>query len=243
MLKDKDQRMMFFSVLAIALITVFSLTALAEEDQRILEYGGFSYIIDESYFSYYDNSITITGCNMNTTHLIIPPALETDAGLLHVSGISNIREEWPVEMTSLELPSTVLHIEGNPWERCDQLKSIEVVAENPIFESVNGCLYNRKEKSLVCCPNGVDSITIKEGTLKIENMALGRRLNLKYVRIPKSLIIIDGVPVYDRPDYFMEEYNAQKDMIGSDRRIKRMFQILCVNNRPAKMYKAGGGNV
>lgn len=44
-------------------------------------------------------------------------------------------------------------------------------------------------------------------------------------------------------DYFMKEYNAQKDMIGSDRRVKRMFQILCVNNRPAKMYKAGGGNV
>ena len=44
-------------------------------------------------------------------------------------------------------------------------------------------------------------------------------------------------------DYFMKEYNSQKDMIASDRKVKRMFQILYLNNRPAKMYKVGGGHV
>ena len=196
MLRISRRYFPIFALLLFVSLTAFSVNAYSDDEEPLYEYNGFIYGFDP----YEYNSATIRGCNQNLTHLVIPSIIESDNWTLSVTGISGY-DAWPEEMTSLEIPETVIHIEGNLWQNCDLLEAITVASGNPIFESVDGCLYNKMNKSLVCCPNQIESIEIKEGTLKIENMALGQRQNLKYVRIPESLTIIDGDPVYDNTPF------------------------------------------
>ena len=194
-MSEKTKKLLPIIVLLfIICTTAYTLAAYADSEYTLRDKNGFVYDIDLKHWC----SATIIGCQQHTNHLVIPSTIETDFETLQVLSIDS-GGSWPEDMTSLEIPSTIRYIDGNPWKECNKLETVSVDSGNPVFESIDGCLYNKIVRSLVCCPNRVESIEIKEGTLKIEEMALGIRQNLKYVRIPESLIMINGNPIDDRP--------------------------------------------
>ena len=208
MLKKTGMHVVVAVLLFVVFTAAFSLNALAEDEDPSYESNGFFNYV----YSYEYDSVIITGCTQDTDHVVIPSSLETDSGTCHVTGIrSHAAGAWPSGMTSLVLPDSIRDIDVNPWRECDHLQTIEVDPQNPIFESVDGCLYNKMDKSLVCCPNQVESIEIKEGTLKLGYMALGCRENLKYVKIPESLIVIEGTPVVD--DDLLDDEISQSELV------------------------------
>ena len=208
MLKKAGMHVVVAVLLFIVFTAAFSLNTYAEGAEFGDRTNGFfNYVVSYEY-----DSVIITGCTQDTEHVVIPSSLKTDSGTCHVTGIrSRAAGAWPSGMTSLVLPDSIRDIDVNPWRECDHLQTIEVDPQNPIFESVDGCLYNKMDKSLVCCPNRVESIEIKEGTLKLGYMALGCRENLKYVKIPESLIVIEGTPVVD--DDLLDDKISQSELV------------------------------
>ncbi|MCD8023534.1 MAG: leucine-rich repeat protein [Lachnospiraceae bacterium] len=62
---------------------------------------------------------------------------------------------------SITLSANVTDIGEGAFETVGTLKEITVSAENPVYCSVEGVLYNKEQTELICCPRG------KEGTLVI----------------------------------------------------------------------------
>ncbi len=75
---------------------------------------------------------------------------------------------------SVTIPASVTRIGTNPFANWQKLKKIEVAPGNERFESVEGALYDRLEKRLICCPLGKEGeLEVKEGTEIIGEYACG----------------------------------------------------------------------
>ena len=66
-------------------------------------------------------------------------------------------------LTSVTIPSSVTSIGESAFEGCDNLTSINVDTNNPIYTSVDGVLYNKNVSVLIQCPEA------KAGSLVIPN--------------------------------------------------------------------------
>ena len=64
-------------------------------------------------------------------------------------------------LSSLTIPSSVVWIPPYAFWYCEQLPSIDVDANNPVYSSIDGIVYNKKQDTLVVCPGG------KTGVLEI----------------------------------------------------------------------------
>lgn len=73
-------------------------------------------------------------------------------------------------LTSVTIPSAVTRIDDFAFYACDNLSEISVDADNSVFSSYDGCLYDKGQTRLIRCPCG------KEGELKM----------------PASVLEIDG---------------------------------------------------
>ena len=92
------------------------------------------------------------------------------------------------------IPTSVTQIVFNPFERCASLISIDVASGNPVFESVDGVLFDKSQKMLVSYPCGKKgAYTIPEGILLIGDYAFFNCEGLTNVTIPRGVTKIgDG---------------------------------------------------
>ena len=101
-----------------------------------------------------------------------------------------------LECKSLEnivIPSKVTTIGFDAFIDCLSLKNIDVESENEFFKSVDGVLYSKDGKTLVCYPSAKteESYTIKDGTEIIESKAFYGNACLEGIVIPNSVITIE----------------------------------------------------
>ena len=97
-------------------------------------------------------------------------------------------------LTSVTIPDGVIEMGGNPFRGCDNLTQIMVSPDNPVFETIDGVLFNKSEKKLVCYPYAFTqtSYTIPDGIRFIGNGAFSSCHSLTSITIPNSVTSIGG---------------------------------------------------
>ena len=117
--------------------------ALAEEE--VYRDGGYEYVLLE------DGSakITLFMGPEETDEVEIPGELD---GHTVTAMASQCFELW--NLTSVTIPDSVTEIEGNPFFVCESLQTIEVSPNHPALALIDGVLFDKTEKKLLCYPAG-----------------------------------------------------------------------------------------
>ena len=92
-------------------------------------------------------------------------------------------------MTSITIPNNLLSIGNYAFIRCDNLKTIIVAPEHPVYAAIDGVLFNKAEKSLLCYPSGKEdnSYKIPDGIVAIGDCAFAGNTHLTEIIIPDSV--------------------------------------------------------
>jgi hypothetical protein len=96
-------------------------------------------------------------------------------------------------LTSITIPDGVMQISAFAFANTG-LTRIDVAAGNPAFESVDGVLFDKRDKALVAFPpglQGTEGYDIPEGTLRIGRAAFFRVAGLTSISIPDSVSAIE----------------------------------------------------
>ncbi len=104
-------------------------------------------------------------------------------------GNSAFSDCW--DLSSVTIPASVTSIGDEVFSECSSLTSINVSLNNPTFESINGVLFNKPAKALICYPRGKDGdYSIPRGIRIIEDYAFSVCSRLTSVTIPGSVTSI-----------------------------------------------------
>ena len=129
------------------------------------------------------NESAFEGCT-NLTTVNIPSV--TTIGVNAFYGCSSL--------TSFTIPSTVTNILGNPFRNCVNLSSITVDANNTVFLSENGVLFDKLKKNLILYPSKLlnTSYVIPSTVESINSYAFNNCSNLLNVIFTGIVPTING---------------------------------------------------
>ena len=108
-------------------------------------------------------------------------------------------DDYRSMIASVTLPENIKCIHPDAFEWLVSLRKIWVHAENLVYESVDGVLYDREKSSLVRCPVlwEQDRFIVREGTLEIAPNAFGKCENLICVLLPDGLETLGDSAFYN----------------------------------------------
>ena len=80
----------------------------------------------------------------------------------------------------------------NPFAGCKSLKNIQVSPEQPVFAVIDGVLFNKAEKSLICYPDGKqeEAYEVPQGIQQIKFGAFSCCSALTTIELPDSVTSI-----------------------------------------------------
>ncbi len=121
-------------------------------------------------------------------------------------GVTTIREDTFGESTiqHLTIPSSVTLIEPGAIAWCGDLEWIEVASDNPNYTSIDGMLYTKDGKELICCPSRLvadkDIFFIPKGTERIHRYAIsdfpGNHDMLNTLVLPEGLTVLEDRAIF-----------------------------------------------
>ena len=127
------------------------------------------------------------------------------AGLQYVEipeGVTTIGGEafgYSSTLTAISLPNSLTTIDGNPFDSSRSLETIKISADHPVFEIVDGVLFNKKEHKLIAYPAGsaASFYAVPEGVTTIGMFAFSEAFNLTGISLPGSLTTIEAFAFSD----------------------------------------------
>ena len=95
-------------------------------------------------------------------------------------------------LTWIALPDSLSSVGDNPFRGCANLFDIFVSPEHEYLATIDGVLFSKPDRRLVCYPMGYSAgrYSVPEGVLDIGAMAFDRDLYIEEVVLPKSLVSI-----------------------------------------------------
>ena len=147
--------------------------------------------LDFSYEKTYDNTAAITEYKGFEQDIVIPEKLD----YLPVKEIRSLKIRQESTMVySIEIPKTVEKIADGAFSECDTLLRFIVPADHPFFVCFDGILYEKKEKALVCCPQGYwsGSLVVPNGVRSIRSKAFYGAYGIQSLQLPGSIQKIEG---------------------------------------------------
>lgn len=137
------------------------------------------------------NGNKITG---KAAHIVIPSeingyritAIECDAFSDHYG------------LWSVTIPESVTIIRGNPFRNSELLDDLIVNPNHPTLATINGVLFDKTEKKLICYPRSYTAQTyaVPQGIQVIGNHAFSQCRALTSVTLPESLTAIEDYAFY-----------------------------------------------
>ncbi len=165
------------------MVSVF-LSAVAEKQEpEVCTSGDWEYILPE------DGTAEIKGySNKEAETVVIPEELDGK----RVTGIGENAFSGHESLKSITIPDSVTSVAANPFLNCKSLTEIVVSPEHPVFATMNGVLFDKTEKRLICCPGAYteDYYEIPEGIRMIGDYAFFSCKSLTSITIPNSVTSI-----------------------------------------------------
>lgn len=123
------------------------------------------------------------------------------ANIVLPDGLTNIGNSAfaGCKMTEITIPDQVVFIGINPFRECALLTSIEISADHPCFSVIDGVLFSKSDKRLICYPETLtaEEYSIPDGTETIGACAFYKIENLKRILIPEITTCIEEAAFYD----------------------------------------------
>lgn len=139
---------------------------------------------DYEYFILEDGTVGITNYFGDDKYLDIPAELD---GM----SVTVIGDEafYRCNLTSVTIPDSVTCVGNNPFAFCDSLTDIIVSDDHPYLETIDGVLFSKPDKRLICYPGGFNApvYTVPRGTEMIGDNAFESCYSLVFVSTPESL--------------------------------------------------------
>jgi len=135
---------------------------------RKIEYGAFWY------------------CN-GLTEVALPDSL-AEIGYNVFGGCENL--------TSVYLPNGIEFVENALFHGCRSLEEIRVSENNPLYVSVNGCIYNRAQTRLLFVPKSASELNVPDGVEEIGDSAVSYCESLETLTLPECLEKISSSAFY-----------------------------------------------
>ena len=194
------KRWMMLFLLALAVLTA---CAGAEAEEQVAGYT--RYVLLE------DGTAMITGYDGLAETLELPEAVDGhpvsaigpgafygSASLTSVTipqGVESIGDyafESCAALMKVSIPESVATVGENPFVGCTALRYIVVPAQHPALEVVQGVLYAKAEKRLICYPAAyvAERFAVPEGTAVIDSLAFYHTKALKEIILPDSVTAI-----------------------------------------------------
>ena len=195
--------------LLLALVTLLALTAFpaAAEDAtpQPLTSGNYQYIVLE------DGTVALTKYTGKDGTLAIPGILDGktvsrvgDEAFFNCRGLTSITIPDSVtsigdraffscsSLASITIPDSVTAIGANPFDCCGKLTDIQVSPDHPALAVIDGVLFSKADKQLVCYPYAftAESYIIPQGIKAIGDYAFGGCTSLTSITIPNSVTSI-----------------------------------------------------
>ena len=181
------QKKSLWAVVTAMLLMVLAMNG-AAADEEVFTSGDYRYRILE------DGTAEITKYIGGDEALKIPEMLDGKT----VTGIGDEAFSWRSSLTSIELPDSVTSMGVNPFVDCESLKNIRVSPEQPVFAAIDGVLFNKAEKSLICYPAGKqeEAYEVPQGIRQIGNSAFESCSSLTSIELPDSVTSIGDEAFY-----------------------------------------------
>lgn len=175
-------------------------------DERLCDSNGLYYNISENLdaFSAYLTNQTVENLTVPSSFLNMPvTALETSWNLENSS------------LKSIQIPACVTMIDGGIFSNCDNLTSVTVAQNNPVYHSAGNCIVETASKTLIAgCSasvipsdgsvtcidysaffgiHGLKNIVIPESVTKIFDGAFQNCTSLETIQLPDSLTYLGSM--------------------------------------------------
>ena len=123
------------------------------------------------------------GCE-NLREIILPSGV-TSIGYKAFDGC------WHLQ--GITLPSSVTSIDNGSFDDCCELREINVAESNKVYRAIDGVLYTKDLKTIVCYPQGKEdkNFVIPSSVTSIGNSAFWGCENLLEITLPSSVTNID----------------------------------------------------
>lgn len=124
--------------------------------------GGITYVVSKS------GSVSMIVPKTISGKVVIASAIELKESQYYVTSISNDIFSNCVNMTSVEIPSSVTSIGATAFDGCSKLESIKVDERNSKYASQDGILYNKAKTTFVYVPKAIKgALSIPDGITSI----------------------------------------------------------------------------
>ena len=166
-------------LMAAAMLTL----ALAQDQPTKYTSGDYIYILLE------DGTAEIVDYTGNATELAIPAEIDG----YQVTSIRDHAFKDCDSLTSISIPDSDTSIGENPFMQCDALTSIVVSPDHPTLATIDGVLFEKTTKALICypCTFTAETYTIPQGIRIIGSYAFRSCTSLTSVSIPDSVTSIE----------------------------------------------------
>ena len=165
-------------LMLVGTVCIWAREAEETESERFMS-GDYEYIVLE------DDTAEIVGYSGSEESLIIPGELDGRV----VTAIGDWAFSWCESLTSIEIPDSVSKIGTNPFMGCDNLREIYISPDSEYLAVIDGILYNKQDKGLVCYPCAKQdlSFVIPSGIEVIGDYAFFVCSSLTSIEIPDTV--------------------------------------------------------
>ncbi len=154
------------------------LPAGAGEAEEVFTCGAYDYTLDA------DGGAVIARCREAAPALTVPAEVDGHPVKAIGDGAFNFRSQ----LVAVTIPDSVTGVGTNPWCRCDSLTSLCVSPSHPTLAVIDGILYHKSDRRLICCPpKKTGALEIPRGIRSIGENAFWECAGLTSVTLPDTL--------------------------------------------------------
>ena len=109
-----------------------------------------------------------------------------------LTSIGNYAFDLCGSLTEITIPDSVTEMGGNPFSDYGKLTQIKVSPDHAVFASIDGVLFHKQEKKLICYPRGKpgETYAVPQGIAAIGNDAFSYCESLTEITLPEGLTSI-----------------------------------------------------